>query len=294
MTVSEINERILALGNIEGCDVFIMGYSLFNRPIYGCHIGSYIGNQILLQGAIHAREYITALLLIEQVKYTVQKSFNGGFYFLPLMNPDGASIVLEGISSIPCKKTQNFISDVNGGSEDFSTWKADGNAVDLNVNFDADWGQGDLNVFCPAPGNFVGYYPQSERECSELVAFAEKNRPNMTISYHARGEVIYYGFTGQTEQEMATDLGIANALAEVTGYQILRSLGSVGGFKDWTTRVLNVPAFTIEVGNFEMSSPITEEYLPVIYEQNKDVPLTAMQSLENLTIQSKKRRRWQL
>ena len=66
MTVNEINNSILALSEINGIDVFTMGYSLLGVPIYGVHVGSYAGNQILIQGAIHAREYITALFLIEE------------------------------------------------------------------------------------------------------------------------------------------------------------------------------------------------------------------------------------
>ena len=279
MTVQEINERILALGELPNVDVFNMGYSLLSKPIIGVHIGSYTGNQILIQGAIHAREYITALLLIEQVRYLADKQFEGGFYFIPLMNPDGVDLVLEGTKNIPCEKLRDFLLLVNDGNEDFSEWKANANAVDMNTNFDADWGQGTQNVFCVAPANFVGYYPNSEREVRELESFALKNRPQMTISYHSCGEVIYYGFTGQTDMELARDLKIASEIAEVTGYQVLRSLGSVAGFKDWSTRVLNVPAVTIEVGNFSMGSPITEEYLPEIFEQNKLVPETAMNAL---------------
>lgn len=279
MTVQEINERILALSELPNVDVFNMGYSLLSKPIIGVHIGSYTGNQILLQGAIHAREYITTLLLIEQVKYLANKQFEGGFYFIPLMNPDGVDLVLEGTKNIQCEKLRDFLLLVNDGNEDFSEWKANANAVDMNTNFDADWGQGTQNVFCVAPANFVGYYPNSEREVRELENFALKNRPQMTISYHSRGEVIYYGFTGQTDEELARDLKIASEIAEVTGYQVLRSFGSVAGFKDWSTRVLNVPAVTIEVGNFSMGSPITEEYLSEIFEQNKLVPETAMNAL---------------
>ena len=279
MTVQEINEKILALGELPNVDVFNMGYSLLSKPIIGVHIGSYTGNQILIQGAIHAREYITALLLIEQVKYLADKQFEGGFYFIPLMNPDGVDLVLEGTKNIHCEKLRDFLLLVNDGNEDFSEWKANANAVDMNTNFDADWGQGKQNVFCVAPANFVGYYPNSEREVRELENFALKNRPQMTISYHSRGEVIYYGFTGQSDDELARDLKIASEIAEVTGYQVLRSLGSVAGFKDWTTRVLNVPAVTIEVGNFDMGSPITEAYLSEIFERNKLVPETAMNAL---------------
>lgn len=292
MKLVDIQQAILGLGALPGVDVFNVGYSLLGRPITGVHIGSYSGDQILIQGAIHAREYITSLLLVELVKFTVNNQFSGGFYFIPMMNPDGVALVLEGASTLPCEALKQFLTNVNGGNSDFSLWKANANAVDLNVNFNADWGQGRQNVFCVAPANFVGYYPESEREVRALTAFALKNKPAMTISYHTRGEVIYYGFTGQTDAERERDLAIANNIAEVTGYTVETAEGSVAGFKDWTTRVLKVPALTIEVGSANMAHPIGEQYLNEIFEKNKLVPLVAMQSLQTTNSNVRGTRLW--
>ncbi|MBQ8749545.1 MAG: hypothetical protein IJZ29_03660 [Clostridia bacterium] len=286
MTVNEINERILALGELQGVDVFRVGYSLLGRDIYGVHIGNYTGKQIILTGAIHAREYVTSLLLIEMVRYLYNKSFNGGFYFIPLVNPDGVDLVLSGTNNLPCEKLREFILLVNDGSNDFSFWKANANAVDMNVNFDAGWGTGVQNVFCPAPANFVGYYPNSEREVRSLIDFTLKNMPAMTIDYHTRGEVIYYGFDTQTEQERANNLKIASDIAEVTGYTVERSIGSVGGYQDWSIATLKIPSVTVEVGNAQMSYPITEEYLPELFERNKDVPLVALNSVNRIYSQT--------
>jgi len=282
MTIEEINDRILALGALNGVDVFRVGYSLLGRSIYGVHIGNYTGKQIILTGAIHAREYVTSLLLIEMVRYLYDKEFDGGFYFVPLMNPDGVDLVLSGTSNIPCEKLRQFLTMVNNGSDDFSYWKANANAVDMNVNFDAGWGGGVQNVFCIAPENFVGYYPNSEREVRSIIDFSYKNMPAMTIDYHTRGEVIYYGFDSQTDEERATNLKIASDIAEVTGYMVERSEGSVGGYQDWSIDKLKVPSVTIEVGNASMSYPITEEYLPEIFEKNKDVPLVALNSINRI------------
>ena len=279
MTVDEINAKILALGKDKRVDVFRVGKSLFGRDVLGVHIGSYTGNQIMLTGAIHAREYVTSLLLIKLVQYTVDKSFDGGFYFVPLVNPDGVALVLEGIESVPCANFKEYIKSINGGSGDFSQWKANGEAVDLNVNFDALWGQGVQNVKCPAPGNFIGFYPESEREVRNLITFSQRNMPAMTIDYHTKGEVIYYGFETQTPSELATNLKIANNIAEYTGYTVIRSEGSVGGFQDYSISSLKIPSVTIEVGSASLEHPIDEVYLQEIFERNKDVPLIALNSV---------------
>lgn len=282
MTVDEINKKILALGQYDGVDVFRVGKSLFGRDILGVHIGSYAGNQILLNGAIHAREYVTSLVLIRMIDYLRNRSFDGGFYFVPLSNPDGVALVLQGIESVAnCENFRRYLIDTNQGSEDFSQWKANGEAVDLNVNFNALWGQGVQNVRCPAPENFIGFYPESEREVRSLVAFAEKNQPAFTIDYHTKGEVIYYGLQTQTQAEMSRNLKIANNIAEYTGYKVLRSEGSVGGFQDFSIDTLKIPSVTIEVGSADLPHPIGEEYVQEIFERNKDVPLVALNSINN-------------
>ena len=282
MTIEEINSKILALGEDSGTDIFRVGYSLLGKSIYGIHIGNYTGKQIILTGAIHAREYITSLLLIKMANYLQDKEFDGGFYFVPLMNPDGVDIVLNGTSNLGCEKLKNFISMVNDESDDFSSWKANANAVDMNVNFDAGWGGGVQNVFCIAPENFVGYYPNSEREVRSLIDFSLKNSPAMTIDYHTRGEVIYYGFETQDADAMAINLKIASDIAEVTGYMVQRSEGSVAGYQDWSIDKLKVPSVTIEVGNSSMSYPINEDYLDELFEKNKDVPLVALNSINKI------------
>lgn len=283
MTINEIYDQIYSLASLDGVDFFNVGYSLLSQPIYGVHIGSYEGNQLLIEGAIHAREYITALLVVDLVKYLHSTAIDGGIYFIPMVNPDGVRLVLEGTSGIRCEKTADFLTNVNGGSNDFSQWKADANAVDLNVNFDALWGGGSQNVFCPAPANFVGYYPNSEREVNNLINFTLKNQPNATISYHTKGEVIYYGFEVLSPEQTARDLNIAEAISQVTGYQVVKTANSTGGYSDWVSLNLGVPAFTIEVGSSDLNHPIGEDQLPLIFEQNKDVPLTVLNKLNTLS-----------
>lgn len=282
MTFDEIQMQIQSLSTLPNVDFFTVGYSLLGRPVYGAHIGNYDGNQLLIEGAIHAREYITALLVVDLAKYLYNKPIPGGIYFIPLVNPDGVKLVLDGVGDFPCEKLRQFLINVNDGSEDFSQWKADANAVDLNVNFNALWGGGSQNVFCPAPANFVGYYPNSEREVNNLINFTLKNRPNATISYHTKGEVIYYGFEALSDESIARDLRLAETLKNVTGYEIIKTENSTGGYSDWVSLNLDVPAFTIEVGSPDSPHPIGEEQLSEIFEQNKDVPLALLNEINRL------------
>jgi len=285
MTYQQLVQKIVDLQN-EGIELFNIGKSTLGKNILATHLGSYQGTQIIIQGGIHAREYISTLLMVEQAKYLHKTGgiTNGGIYFVFLTNPDGAEIVLDGIKNLPCEITKQYLTLANGGSEDFSLFKANINLVDLNTNFDADWGKGAQNVNCPNTQNFIGFYPNSEREVNNLINFTNKNKPALTISYHSKGEVIYYGFSSQTEGDLNRDKIIGEQLSNLTGYPLLLTENSAGGYKDWCIRYLGIPSYTIEVGREDLKHPITEEYLPEIFEKNKDVPLTAL----NLAIQYQK------
>lgn len=276
MTYQELVQRIVDLQD-EGLELFNAGKSVLGKNILATHVGSYDGVQILIQGGIHAREYISTLLMIEQARYlhATGAVTRGGIYFIFLTNPDGAEIVLDGIDSVPCDITKQYLTLANGGF-DFSKYKANINLVDLNTNFDADWGTGGQNVTCPNTENFIGFYPNSEREVISLIDFTRQVRPSLTISYHSKGEVIFYGFTGQSEQNIARDRTIGEQLSATTGYPLQFTENSAGGYKDWCIRTLGIPSYTIEVGNVNIEHPIGEEYLPEIFEQNKDVPLVAL------------------
>lgn len=277
MTFQELLQRIVDLQD-EGLELFSIGQSTLGKNILATHIGDYNGTQIIIQGGIHAREYISTLLMIEQARYIKQNNLvkEGGIYFIFLTNPDGAEISLDGINNLPCEITKEYLRLANK-SDDFSTYKANINLVDLNTNFDVDWGTGSQNTFCPNVENFIGFYPNSEREVRNLINFTLKIQPALTISYHSKGEVIYYGFTGESEEDITRDQSIGEQLSALTGYPLIFTENSSGGYKDWCIRYLQIPAYTIEVGSETLSHPIGIESLPVIFEQNKDVPTLALQ-----------------
>ena len=277
MTYQELNARISQLKE-EGLELFSIGKSVLGKDILATHVGKTTGTQILIQADIHAREYITSLLLVEMARELHNNDMvtDGGIYFVFLLNPDGASIVLDGLNDIPCDITKNYLTLANNGSTNFSQYKANVNLVDLNTNFNANWGEGAQNVTCPNTENFIGFYPESEREVQSIINFTLKIKPSLTISYHSKGNIVYYGFEGQSEMDRTRDFNIGSSLSELTGYPLVLTENSTGGYKDWCIQKLTIPAYTIEVGDESSPHPIGEENLPEIYERNKDVPLLAL------------------
>ncbi len=272
MTFEELNNQITSLSSNPNLDFFVVGYSTLGQPIYGVHLGNYSGKQIFIEAGIHAREYPSSLVVIKMIEYMSTQNLNGGVYVVPLSNPDGARIVLDGIDWIQCQKLKDYLLNINDGSTDFSQWKADAMGVDLNVNFDALWGEGTQNVFCPAPGNFVGFYPESEREVRELIDFSYRIRPDLTLSYHTKGDVIFYGFELLSESELTRDREIADFISTINGYTPTQTVGSVGGYSDWASEYLKVPAYTIEVAPASAPTPVPIEFVEPAFEANKDVP----------------------
>lgn len=237
----------------------VIGYSFFNKPIYYLAVEKTKSPLLIVQCAIHAREYITAHLCLKLIDEFMRTGKLGKVYFIPLMNPDGVEIALNG---------KPF-------------YKANGRGVDLNVNFDACWGLGEKNIRVAADENFIGEYPFSESETAALRDFTLKTNPNATISYHSKGEEIYYEFF-HDELRLKRDYALASAVQKVTGYKIKSTPNSCGGYKDWCIDKLKIPALTIEVGDDNLSHPIGEESLDIIYKKNKRVIPAVIQRLTEL------------
>lgn len=227
----------------------IIGKSVLFQNIYSFHIGDASENQILIIGGMHAREWISTLLVIKLINHYAKLNLGGGIYFIPLCNPDGVRLALNGATDPIFKEKKNFLLQINSNKKDFTFWKANANAVDLNVNFDALWGGGAQNITYPNPENFIGEKPNSEPEVNALINYVIKIKPKLTISYHSKGEVIYYGFEKLKPKEIIRDKKICQIFSEITGYKSEKTEKSTGGFSDWVSEHLRIPAFTFELGN---------------------------------------------
>lgn len=210
------------------CKKCVIGYSFEGREIFAFHVGSAYRKQFIAAYAVHGREWITARLALSHIR---RKVYCGG-WIIPLVNPDGAVI----------SQTKNAM------------WKANARGVDINCNFDADWGTGALNTKVRGVANCIGDYPVSESETVALVRFSERIKPFVTLSFHTKGGEIYWEYGG------LGDLKGAEVIAKTTGYKVKKIKGSSGGYKDWCIQKLGIPAYTIECGSDELTHPITKLY----------------------------------
>jgi len=218
----------------------VIGKSVEGRDIFAVHKGKPTGFQILIHGAIHAREVITSPLVLKMFE-----DYNGqmGLWCVPMLNPDGVEILSEN-----------------------PLWKANARGVDLNTNFPAKWGTGVQNVRVSGAENYIGKCPASEPEVRAIMGFTSSKPFIATLSYHSKGEEVYWGFDGVYPQAKLTKL-----IADKMGYELKTSVDSAGGYKDWYVQEFGGMGLTVEVGSDEWEHPIGMEHLGVIYERHVGV-----------------------
>jgi g-D-glutamyl-meso-diaminopimelate peptidase len=183
-------------------------------------------------------------------------------WFVPLLNPDGVELVLEGIREGHPNKDQ--LLEWNNHSADFSGWKANIRGVDLNDQFPAHWEEERLrrNVSMPGPMNYSGDAPLSEPEACAIANFTWKHSFALVLSLHTQGEEIYWNYRGYEPIEAAK---IADKFELESGYRAVYLTDSDAGYKDWFIQQFRRPGFTIEAGYGKNPLPI--EQLDEIYEK---------------------------
>ena len=191
-----------------------IGTSLDGRTIYDVIIGNQnASKKILIQAGIHGREYIVSTVAMQQIDALLNGAANGGtfngmpvsemlqkvcFHFVPMANPDGVSISQFGEAGVKNAKFREIMQ--NGfamdtatgraGGADYATyltrWKSNAAGVDVNHNFDANWGE----IIDAGYGRAVGYKgsnPLSEPESKALANLSYSNKFDATLSYHSTG-----------------------------------------------------------------------------------------------------------
>ena len=195
------------------------------------------------------------------------------FVFVPLVNPDGADLVLNGGKFIsPKYKYEPYLKE-----ELFPRWKANIRGVDLNRNYPTKYPDDD-SVTSPQYQLYKGPYYFSETETYALKCLTEKYLFDGTISYHSSGEVIFYQYN---QLDMQRDLEIASEISKETGYELEEENPPVtgSGYKDWFIENYEKPALTIEISPYVGEQKVPVENYREIFERNKNVPILFAQEV---------------
>jgi g-D-glutamyl-meso-diaminopimelate peptidase len=265
-----------------------IGSSVMGRSLYALRIGSG-ARKIHINASFHANEWITTAVLMKFLEDCLSKSESRTTFYgydttellrratiwtVPMVNPDGVELSLNGITAAALSNQQDVLH-WNGGSMDFSSWKANIRGVDLNDQYPAGWEleRDRRTVHGPSSRDFGGETPLSEPEAIAMADFVRRHDFDAVIAIHTQGEEIYWNYR---DFEPAHAEQVAERLEAVSGYRAVKLTDSDAGFKDWFIQEFRRPGFTIELG-FGVN-PLPIGHFPSIYD--KTAPLL----LEGLSI----------
>ena len=173
--------------------------------------------------------------------------------FIPLLNPDGYMISLNGFDSINNPELKSKCLAMKLPHQD---WKANARGVDINRNFPSRlW----------KPKNLEDY-AASENETQALISVFHHYRSKGFLDFHSRGKQIYYYRKEMINRYNERQLLIANRLIKHTNYELVPpdleiDPGDSGGNTvHYFSEHFNKPALTIETVDEEASFPLDIAY----------------------------------
>ena len=236
----------------------IVGISRLGRDIPLYHSGK--DAKVLLVAGTHAREHVTCEVLKELAR---EEGKGLSVDYLPLLNIDGVLLARYGLASVGNAFLRRKLVSLNKGSENFSLWKANAFGVDINVNFNADWGEGKYNETIAGAENYIGIAPQSEPE-TQCAVEVLKRKYSLVVSYHSLGEEIYWGYENNFRH-----YDVAKKYADHVGYKLKRSEHSCGGLKDYYALTNDGLGLTVEIGEETYGHPYPENRIGLIMEKHR-------------------------
>lgn len=259
---------ILAEQYPDTVSVAVIGESELGREIPVIRIGDLEAKyHVLLQGAIHGREHLTAWLLMAMADYWLDHGILGYgdvcYHIIPMTNPDG--VITAQTGTLTDAQREIYRSDTEKGFTSAgegayaALWKANGKGVDINRNFPVGWDSVDGRTG-PSAQLYQGTKPFSAAEAVALRDYTLRYAFDATVSYHATGSLIYYEY-GEKEPVNSESRSLAKAVREISGYDLAGSNGVDGaGYKDWVIEELEIPSLNVEVGCEEAALAEREIY----------------------------------
>lgn len=269
----------------EFTELEAFGQSVEKRKLYALRVGNG-KKEILMDASIHAREHMTTNVLLEMIdQYTVHYmrglKFQGynvksllnstSIWFVPMMNPDGVTLVQSGINAV---NNSALVKKINQ-STNYSRWKANIRGVDLNRNFEGGWAA-KKTAKAPSYKNYKGPKVFSEPESQSLRDFVAKHKFKSYISYHSSGQVLYW-FHFQGKQALQRDKALAQQISKITGYKLMAPLNEKGSgaSADWFIQNYKMPGITVEIAPFSGEGPVPLSYWNGIWKKNASIGLLA-------------------
>ncbi len=269
----------------------VIGTTAYGRSLYRLQVGTG-PRTVYYNAAHHANEWITAPTVLSCLEWLLAEMSRGSsvlglpldtllrqvtLYLVPMVNPDGVDLVVGAANERETAAAEVIAQ--NYPQIPFPDgWKANLRGVDLNLNYPAQWNQARKikeaqGYVSPAPRDYVGPEPLSERESRSMFDTTEELDPDLTIAWHTQGKEIYWKFL-DLEPEGARELG--EQMARASGYRLeeIPYASSFAGYKDWFIQDFDRPGYTIEAGEGENPLPLSQ--LPEMVRDNLPIFLLGL------------------
>ncbi len=264
-----------------------IGQSVEGRDLVLIELGNG-DKKVFLNGATHAREYITTTYLMYMIDryayaYSMGGLFNGydmtrilngvTFNIIPMVNPDGVNLVQNGISSVKDYDKVSKIPINKADRHGYTSWKANINGVDLNRNYPDSW-NGSATINAPASSNFRGYSPLSEPESKAIDQFLNVNMFWAYITFHSQGESIY-GWNDSNAVFYPELNAMVSRIINDSGY--IKASGAAGptygSFANYVRDIYLKPMLTIELCRYVGSYPYPNEEFDKVWNPTRNICL---------------------
>lgn len=277
----------------------VLATTKYERDIVALRLGKGSEYTVLVNASAHAREHMTTNLVMEMIDvyaeayindrvidgYSVREELQKGtLVFVPMVNPDGVTLQQEGLKAFP-KEVHNDLIKMNGGSKDFTRWKANAEGIDPNRSYPEGWERVRNDPGYPSWAMHKGPEPLANIESKTMAEFAIELDPEMLISYHSSGEILYWYSHTNTKEIVERDRKLAQEIYKKTNYPLVAPNNdpSGGGYKDWFVVNVGKPSFTIEIGRWVNNRHLdNKKEFPRAWEKNKSIGLWAINRSYNL------------
>lgn len=244
-TYAQMKQQMKMLKNkySDYCEMTEIGSSVKGHSLYDFTIGSPdADSSVLVVGTMHAREYICATVLMQEIEYYLS-NYNcmiGGMkpadvlentqiHYVVMANPDGVEI----------------------SQKSYARWKSNARGVDLNRNFPTKkFVSGGTKGAEGYSGKKALSEPESRAIAVLTVKLKTKQKLQGVINYHAMGRIIYGSCSSK---KIAKDTKTMYQIAKretnyIAAPESSKTKSPGGQYREYVMYLLGIPSITIEVG----------------------------------------------
>ncbi|MFR6335687.1 MAG: M14 family zinc carboxypeptidase [Oscillospiraceae bacterium] len=269
------------------------GRSVLGKPLWYLTLGS--GEKcVFYNAAHHANEWITTPLLLTFCEQLCARLGDGGelggqdirallrqvtLVLAPAVDPDGIDLVTGALSrertDAAYTLAQNYPASLPVRLEGEHPRHRPQPPVPRRMEHRAR-DQIRRGLHAPGPRDYVGPAPLTAPESLAMYGFTRALDPQLTLSYHTQGRVIYWQYDGY---DVPGSKAIAERFAAASGYAVAETPYASGhaGYKDWFLQDFRRPGFTIEAGSGENPLPLSQ--FPDIWSDNLGILLGGMAAI---------------